>query len=78
MIKFIKANKNYVIALAILFVFVSLSETTYSLFIKQDTTNEFNYNTGLLDLSFTEDEPIILENAFLPASSNSIPVATIE
>ena len=60
----IKTNKTYIVALAVLFVFVSLSETTYSLFLKSDTTNEFNYNTGLLDLQFIEDEQISLENAF--------------
>ncbi len=64
MLEFIKTNKTYIVALAVLFVFVSLSETTYSLFLKSDTTNEFNYNTGLLDLQFVEDEQISLENAF--------------
>lgn len=64
MIEFIKTKKNYIIALAVLFVFVSLSETTYSLFLKEDETNEFNYNTGNVDLKFTEDNPITLTNAF--------------
>lgn len=64
MIRFIEAKKNYIMALAVLFVIVSLSGTTYSLFIKSDTTNTFNYNTGLLDLKFTEDKQITLESAF--------------
>lgn len=64
MIKFIEAKKNYIMALAVLFVIVSLSGTTYSLFIKSDTTNTFNYSTGLLDLSFSEDKQITLESAF--------------
>ena len=64
MIDFIKTKRIYIIALAVLFVFVSLSETTYSLFLKSDETEEFNYNTGLLDLQFTEDQQIVLENAF--------------
>lgn len=61
MLDFIKTKKNYIIALAVLFVFVSLSETTYSLFLKSDTTDEFNYNTGILDLQFTEDTKIMLD-----------------
>lgn len=64
MIKFIEAKKNYIMALAVLFVIVSLSGTTYSLFIKSDTTNTFNYSTGLLDLNFSEDKQITLESAF--------------
>ena len=64
MIEFIKTKKTYLVALAVLFVFVSLSDTTYSLFLKSETTDEFNYNTGLLDLQFIEDEQISLENAF--------------
>ncbi len=64
MIEFIKTKKTYLVALAVLFLFVSLSETTYSLFLKSDTTDNFNYNTGLLDLEFIESEPIKLENAF--------------
>lgn len=64
MINFVETKKNYIMALAVLFVIVSLSGTTYSLFIKTDTTNTFNYNTGNLDLTFTEDKPIKLENAF--------------
>ena len=69
MIEFVEKHKNYMIALAILFVVVSLSETTYSLFLKADTTEEFNYNTGLVDLTFTEDKQIILTSAF-PTSDN--------
>ena len=70
--EFIKTKKTYVVALAVLFVFVSLSGTTYSLFLKSDTTNEFNYNTGLLDLEFVEDEQISLENAFPMSDSEGI------
>lgn len=62
--QFIKANKKYVLVLAVLFVLVSLSEATYSLFLKSESTDEFNYNTGLLDLQFVEDEQISLENVF--------------
>ena len=61
---FIKTKRSYIIALAVLFVFVSLSETTYSLFIKSDDTEEFNYNTGLLDLEFVESPKLVLENVF--------------
>lgn len=64
MLEFIKAKKNYVVAIAVLFVFISLSETTYSLFLKQDSTEEFNYNTGSLDLEFITDEMIVLDNVF--------------
>lgn len=63
MLEFIEKNKNYVLALAIFFVFVSLSEPTYSLFIKSDTIEDLSYETGLLDLEITEDEKIILETA---------------
>ena len=72
MIDFIKTKKTYFVALAVLFLFVSLSDTTYSLFLKSDTTNEFNYNTGLLDLTFSTDEPIKLENAFPTRDSDAI------
>lgn len=72
MIKFIEAKKNYIMALAIFFVIVSLSGTTYSLFIKSDTTNTFNYNTGILDLEFTEDEQITLESAFPKYDSEGV------
>ena len=72
MIKFIEAKKNYIMALAIFFVIVSLSGTTYSLFIKSDTTNTFNYNTGILDLQFTEDEQITLESAFPKYDSEGV------
>lgn len=64
MINFVSAKRHYILALAILFVVVSLSGTTYSLFLKSDTTNTFNYTTGLLDLQFTEDNPISLSSAF--------------
>lgn len=64
MIGFIKTKRNYIISLAVLFVFISLSDTTYSLFLKSDSTEEFTYNTGLLDLQFVEDEQLSLQNAF--------------
>ena len=64
MVEFIKTKKTYILALAVLFVFVSLSETTYSLFLKSDTTDEFNYNTGVLDLKFTSSEQVKLDNVF--------------
>ena len=64
MISFIENKRNYIMALAVLFVIVSLSGTTYSLFIKSDTTNNFDYTTGLLDLEFIEDEQIVLNSAF--------------
>lgn len=72
MINFVETKKNYIMALAVLFVIVSLSGTTYSLFLKTDTTNTFNYNTGNLDLTFTEDKPIKLENAFPVNDSEGI------
>ena len=62
--EFIKSKRNYLLSLAILFVIVTLSGPTYSLFIKNDTTEDFNYNTGLLDLTFKEDKPIVLTSAF--------------
>lgn len=64
MIKFIETKKTYIMILAILFVVISLSSTTYSLFLKSDTTNTFNYNTGNLDLEFIEDKQITLDSAF--------------
>ncbi len=69
---FMKKGKIYVLVLALLFVFVSLSETTYSLFLKSNSTEEFNYNTGLLDLQFVEDEQISLENVFPMNDSEGI------
>ena len=69
---FMKAKTTYIIALAVFFVFVSLSETTYSLFIKSDVTDDFGYDTGLLDLKFIEDEAIKLENAFPVIDSDGI------
>lgn len=72
MIDFIKTKRTYIIALAILFVFVTLSDTTYSLFLKSDTTDEFNYNTGILDLKFTEDEKISLQDAFPMNDSDGV------
>ena len=64
LLKTIKIHRSYIIALTILFVFVSLSGTTYSLFLKNDTTDSFTYNTGLLDLQFVEDEQISLDSVF--------------
>ena len=63
MIDFSKLKKHYIMILAIMFVVVSLSDTTYSLFFKADSTADFNYNTGNLDLQFIEDEQIQLQNA---------------
>ena len=71
MIAFFKTKKTYLVALAVLFMFVSLSDTTYSLFLKSDETDKFNYNTGLLDLEFIEAEPIKLENAFPTKDSDA-------
>ena len=39
---YIISKKHYIIALAIMFVVVSLSDTTYSLFLKVDTTGDFS------------------------------------
>ena len=64
MIEFINSKRNYILSIALLFVFVSLSDTTYSLFLKSDNTEEFTYNTGILDLQFVEDTPLILQDAF--------------
>lgn len=64
MIDFILGKKNIMLALAIMFVIVSLSGTTYSLFFNVETTNTFNYSTGLLELQISEDEQIVLANAF--------------
>ena len=64
MIDFNKIKKHYIIALAIMFVVVSLSDTTYSLFVRADSTDNFNYNTGILDLQLIEDEQINIQNAF--------------
>ena len=63
MIEYLKLKKHYIMALAIMFVVVSLSGTTYSLFLKADITDDFNYNTGTLDLEFVEDEQIYIQNA---------------
>ena len=69
---YIISKKNYILAIAIMFVVVSLSDTTYSLFLKADTTDEFNYNTGILDLQFIEDEQISLQNVFPILDSEGI------
>lgn len=57
-------KNNYILLIAIIFVAVSLSGTTYSLFIKVDDTNQFNYKTGILDLEFQEENVIELPEAF--------------
>jgi len=64
MIDFIQRKKNIMLALAIMFVVVSLSGTTYSLFFNAEVTNSFIYSTGLLELQISEDEQIVLSNAF--------------
>lgn len=64
MIDFILSRKNIMLALAVMFVVVSLSGTTYSLFFNAETTNTFTYSTGLLELQISEDEQIVLANAF--------------
>ena len=72
MIDFISAKRHYIMAIAIMFVVVSLSGTTYSLFFKADSTGDFNYNTGILDLEFIEDEQINIENAFPVIDSEGV------
>lgn len=62
--KLTEIKKHYIMILAIMFVVVSLSDTTYSLFFKVESTDDFTYNIGNLDLKFTEDEQITLQNAF--------------
>lgn len=64
MIEFIQNKRHIILTLAIFFVVVSLSGTTYSLFVNVDTTDNFNYNTGTLDLQITEDKQISINNAF--------------
>lgn len=64
MIDFIQNKRHIILALAIFFVVVSLSGTTYSLFVNIETTNTFNHNTGTLDLQITEDTKITINNAF--------------
>ena len=72
MIDFVKAKRHYIMAIAIMFVFISLSDTTYSLFFKADSTDDFNYNTGILDLQFVEDEQINIQNAFPVIDSDGL------
>ena len=69
---YIFSKRNYILAIAIMFVVVSLSDTTYSLFLKADTTDDFNYNTGILDLQVIEDEQISLQNVFPMIDSEGI------
>lgn len=57
-------RKNYIMIVAIAFVAISLSGTTYSLFINVDNTDEFTYKTGILDLEFIEGSTINLNNTF--------------
>lgn len=64
MIDFVKTKRHYIMALAIMFVVVSLSGPTYSLFINVDETDEFTYSTGNLELQFIEDEQISIQSAF--------------
>ena len=64
MMDFVQTKRHYIMALAIMFVVVSLSGTTYSLFINVNETNEFIYNTGVLDLQVVEDEQINIVSAF--------------
>lgn len=64
MIEFIQNKRHLIFTLAIFFVVVSLSGTTYSLFVNVDTTDNFTYNTGVLDLQITEDKKIMINNAF--------------
>jgi len=69
---YIFSKRNYILAIAIMFVVVSLSDTTYSLFLKADTTDDFNYNMGILDLQVIEDEQISLQNVFPMIDSEGI------
>lgn len=62
--KMIKASRHYLMILAIMLVVVSLSDTTYSLFFKADSTANFTYSTGLLDLQIIEGEQIGIESTF--------------
>lgn len=72
MAEFIRKYRKYLMVVALMFVFVSLSGTTYSLFVNTNTTNTFNYNTGMLDLEFTEDEKIVLSSVFPKIDSDAI------
>ena len=64
MIEFVQGKRNIIMTLAILFVVVSLSGTTYSLFFNAETTNTINYDTGVLNLEVIEDKKITIENSF--------------
>lgn len=72
MVDFIKEKRHYIMAIAIMFVVVSLTGPTYSLFFKADSTNSFEYNTGILDLQFIEDEQINIQNAFPVIDSDGL------
>lgn len=65
-------RKNYIIAIAIAFVAISLSGTTYSLFINVNDSNEFNYKTGILDLEFVEGSTVNLDNTFPVSDTNGM------
>ena len=72
MLDFIKQKKVYILLVSILFVFISLNDVTYSMFLNSNSITELEYNTGLLDLQITEDKQIVLENAFPINDSDSV------
>ena len=72
MIEFVQGKRNIIMTLAILFVVVSLSGTTYSLFFNAETTNVINYNTGVLNLEIIEDKKIVLANTFPTIDSDGM------
>lgn len=75
MIDFVKTKRHYIMALAIMFVVVSLSGPTYSLFINVDETDDFIYSTGNLELQFIEDEQISIQSAFPMIDSDGFKTA---
>ena len=75
MIDFVKTKRHYIMALAIMFVVVSLSGPTYSLFINVDETDDFIYSTGNLELQFMEDEQISIQSAFPMIDSDGFKTA---
>ena len=72
MIEFVQGKRNIIMTLAILFVVVSLSGTTYSLFFNVETINEVNYNTGVLNLEVIEDKKITIANTFPTLDSDGM------
>lgn len=68
----LRAKKHYLMILAIMLVVVSLSDTTYSLFFKADSTANFTYNTGVLDLQFNEGEEISIRDGFPMLDSDGV------